>query len=166
MTETKIDRWFHGRWFLSAVAAATMFFVLTTIYFTFLTPDRFDPLRYFPADVTSTVFRTDGAAVRVGDPVLTSQVRCNESDHPVDVVGNVVWERLTEPTVRFETVAAAIATIPAGCETRSYENTMPVEVIEAAARGEAVWRITGTVTPEESGGVSATWETERFWIVP
>lgn len=139
-----------------------------------LRPRSFDSLNYAPQQVAmlgddgvTVVPRVDGfdgPAVSVADGVVpVVGTTCNTSDEPVEVEASIWWERMEPRGRRIQVLDDFGLVVEPGCEQQQYENEIPDQVILDRPQQ---WRITGAVTPTRDGGVTATWTTETFWLVP
>ena len=163
-------------WLLNAIGLA-IGLVLATAVWLLMRDDPYDPLSYEPqvvedlvdgVTVVPEVDGFDGPAVRLGATVPVAGIRCVDDDHPVDVVGSMWWVRVDRPGTRVQVVDDVPRELIPGCELLRFDNAIPVEVMRIVdeAGVPQVWRISGSVTPTAPGGVTETWQTEPFTLVP
>ncbi len=141
-------------------------------------PEPFDPLTFEPQRIervdpvtgqvtVPTVIGFAGIpAVRAGDPVPVVGVRCNDAGRQIRVLADAYWERVDPPGIRVQFLDDFPAVLEAGCVPLRFENQMPDEVIEGLGGRAESWRLVGSTAPVLPNGVTATWVTESFWIVP
>ena len=164
---------------LIGALTATVVLLFAALGVVFFFQDDFDPISYSPDprpierildDGTITVPVVEGyegPAVMLGEQVPTTGTLCSTADGAIDVLGNVWWQR-PGTSIRIPVVEDFPNNIEPGCRRLSFENDIPDEV-EAFVRTSnegSEWEITGSATPTRSGGVTATWRTEPFWVVP
>lgn len=139
-------------------------------------PDAFDPITYPPQRVVSldpqgveSIPFVAGfefvPAVRLADgKVPVSGQTCSTASTPVDVIASIWWERLEPQGRRIQVLADFPTIVDPGCASWHVINDIPPELSDITTAEQ--WHIIGKVTPTADGGVTSTWITETFWIVP
>ena len=133
----------------------------------------FDPLgQYPPQEVMNRTAGVRGPSAHVGDDVVVTGIKCNDSDVPVTVRGSYSWVSV-EPRGAVVPTGEGLTQRRPGCETFRFENPMPDEVIQRSEelldRGiTPIWYIAGFDEPiahDGTVGVRRAWQTENFSIV-
>lgn len=133
--------------------------------------EAFDPFTFPTQTVSDRYHGSATPAVHVGDLVHVTATKCSSAKKPVTEQGSTVWS-LTKPPGTVITVSTgASGKVQPGCQTKSYENVMPPEVVKrtrelAAAGIKAIWTVNGVERPLQAGGVAEGWHTEPFEVVP
>jgi hypothetical protein len=162
---------------LTILLMAALVALAAVMFFDVNEPKSFAPHSLFSPRTIETV-REDGSvfvptidgygepAIRLTDdtsvPVFGSA--CVSSDQPVEVLTSRWWQ---SGEIRIQTVADFPTIHPPGCVVLRADFEIPAEIADRVqSLGPALWRITGAVTPTAPGGVTATWNTQQFWLVP
>lgn len=97
--------------------------------------------------------------------------KCNEGGG-YQIAGTVSWQSVDPRGTSIRTGSGARDAVD-GCQDFEFRNDIPPDVLSVMRRQvaeglEPLWRITGTETPQrDSGeGVSLSWVTEPFRVVP
>lgn len=135
-------------------------------------PSTWDPLGEYPIqNVESRIDGQTGPAIKVGDVLLVSGVKC--STIPVQVRGTIGWISVDPPGTNIA-LPSGLTRRPEGCTAFAYKNVIPPEVVDRvhqlATNGifESTWRITGSDTPIDAHGLEGSirvWTTTNFKIV-
>lgn len=171
------DRWLRVLVDLLVIVAVT---VAGLVAWLVTRPDPFDPVTFEPQRVEAVDERTgevrvptvpgfDGIpAIRLGDPVPVTGVRCSTADTEITVTADLWWSRVDQLGTRIEVLSDFSAPVPPGCFPLRFRNDIPAEVaaIVAAENEPSQWRLVGAVTPTREGGVTSAWSTESFWLLP
>lgn len=135
-------------------------------------PEPFDPISFTSQSIERIVVVVptvpgfpERPAVRVGDSVPASGIRCNTTDRPVNVTADLYWVRVDQPGSRVARFTGFPDVIPPGCVPLRFENDIPDDVTERVTQPQQ-WRIAGSVTPNAPHGVPEPWTTEPFWLIP
>lgn len=137
----------------------------------------FDPLSYSPqaverieSDGTVTVPSIpgiSGPAVTTAQTVPVRGTVTNSADHEISTSGSILWVE-QPPGLRVVVATDVPGLFPVGTQQIKFENRIPPEV--AAYVGlqgvPSQWYITGVTNVLEAGGVSTTWQTATFTLVP
>ncbi len=172
VTHTRSERIMYAAVTVCAIVMLGVSFV--TVYNRI---NAFDPLHYSPTPrhvervtasglvVVPTIPGIDGPAVRLGETVPTTGLLCSTAIDPVDVIGDLWWQR-SGTSERIQVVKGFPSVIEPGCRSLEFENIIPDEVAERVAEiGTSVWVISGRTTPTAPGGVAAAFTIEPFTIV-
>jgi hypothetical protein len=136
-------------------------------------PDRWSPLGPYPVQqVLEPRDNTDTPFVSLADPVVhVAGEKCTEGDG-YTISGTVSWQSMDPRGTSIVTGSGSREAV-AGCTEFEYRNDIPPDVVQIMRHQvedglSPLWRITGTETPQRDGeeGVSLSWSTEPFRIVP
>lgn len=126
----------------------------------------FDPWGEFPVQ---TVLN-DNRTLRVGETLEVEATKCIDHDEEIISVGEVRWTAQDPRGVTF-VVGTGIGRLQPGCDTLTYRNPMPAQVVELAnTEGEArTWTVNGSqwaFDDDGQRGKEQTWETQPFVVEP
>jgi hypothetical protein len=137
----------------------------------------YDPLTFEnPQQMIGRVMTRDpkfsGPAAYLGQDVKVQGTKCNSEDHPVLTEGKKFWYEV-QPRSFFVRDHLGILEVLPGCNTITFSNKMPQEVIartrEGYANGSPVvrWQISGEQTPlGHDNPLSEAFRTQTFAILP
>jgi hypothetical protein len=164
------------RWVIPTMVFVVVMFALFVAWTVVETTRSFDPIRFGPQaieriedDGTVTVPRIagiDGPALYLSDRVPTRGAVTNTHNRPVSVAGSILWVE-QPPGLRVIAGRDLPGLLPPGTEQIRFENRIPAEIVEFVDEtGPSRWFISGVVDVLSPGGVSTTWQTATFTLVP
>jgi hypothetical protein len=144
----------HARYVLVYFLAVAGFVVAAGIFFA---DEPWSPLGPYETQTIDNV-NLERATVTVTGTKCTSEA--------LTVVGTVSWIAI-DPPGAIVTVGSSSTPRPEGCETRTFTNPIPAEVLRLDARSPSLWQILGAETPlsDDREGATAVWRTEPFLLV-
>lgn len=99
------------------------------------------------------------------DTVKVRGTKCNTSDRPVGITGDVYWQSVN-PRGTSIYVFSGSRVLDPGCETTVFENQIPLSVQNFTNEQyprRVRWIITGKDTAENGG--TKSWQTEEFSLI-
>lgn len=150
-------RWLAYLSEITAMTACAVAAVLGLALWDSTHQNLYDPLGEFPlqtvTDITVEVVTVEGT-------------KCNDSDLPVAVYGELGWQRM-DPLGFSSQIRSGSNTRQPGCITSVFVNDIPEEVLEVNEDGDS-WRIFGTEWPIDPNtgerGKERVWATQNFEI--
>lgn len=169
--EPKKSNWNKYKWLLLIPVFLVQFYVLSNIAKT--SPEVYDPLGNYPTqEVLNTIPGVSGPALRVGETLNITAIKCNNAKKDVEITGAKFWN-LIEPRGTNIPDGKGVGVRKAGCETFHYENPIPQSVLDrtksilSQGKPYAVWKLSGYETPtQKPNGVQRVWESVEFRIYP
>jgi hypothetical protein len=134
------------------------------------TPERVVLDNTVPQDVTNTVTGVPGPAVIAGDGVVNVlATKCNLTDTPLDVRGDIIWQSV-DPRGFTLVTGQGVSQRAVGCTDFAFANPIPSAVVEHTqtlvdkGRAFVVWQIVGTERPQCDNCADEDWWSEPFRV--
>lgn len=145
--------------------------VLAVVVWARVTEDTFDPLGSYP--LQDVLNEGDPPVIALNEFVIVEGTKCNDTEHPVPIEGEMSWRNLDPRGSTFVTGVTPGTRLP-GCVTTVFQNPIPAEVKDRTLRlieggFDPVWELGGIETPIRDDGFKGTsrrWMTEPFRLIP
>jgi len=167
---------------LIVLVAISLVVLIGVLIYSVVRPHPFDPITFetvsvqrVEGDGTIVIPQVEGfdaPSVYLGDPVPTFIERCSSADEEFDADASAYFVN-QETGIRYPHTRHLDVVIESGCVQIRVGFDMPTQMIADLQDFGGVlpnpetslWYIEGSVTPTQSGGVSADYQTELFTIV-
>lgn len=128
---------------------------------------RYSEPQWRPLTVVNPQVVTNGPLIDINSTVNVEAVKCNTSNNPINVSGELVWVNIEKPELIFD-IHKGFGVLKEGCTRFSFKNTIPKSVKNYIKTfGPSKWKLAGMDRPVKKNGdegESISWYTDTFQL--